>query len=92
MISAFANCTFVQNDDLVGIANGRQTMRDDQDGSIGFEPSQRRLDERLGVFVDTGGCFIQKNIGALRRTALAMLSRWRSPALRRTPRSPICVS
>ena len=42
-------------------ANGRQTMRDDQDGSIGFEPSQRRLDERLGRFMShTGGCFIQK--------------------------------
>ena len=50
----------MQNDDLVGIANGRQTMRDDQDGSIGFEPSQGRLDERFGVSVHAGGCFIQK--------------------------------
>ena len=49
----------VQDDDTVGVADGRETVSDDQRGSVAQKPVQGRLYQHLGVGVDVRGGLVE---------------------------------
>ena len=50
----------VEDDDLVGLNDGGQAVRNHQGGAIARDPIKRILDFALGVAVERGGCLIEQ--------------------------------
>ena len=48
-----------QDQDDVGVADGREAVRDDEARAVGHEGVHGALDELLGAGVDVGGCLVQ---------------------------------
>ena len=55
MVAALDNDAFVEDDDLVGMDDRREAMRDDQGGAVAGDAVERRLDFALGMDVEGGG-------------------------------------
>ena len=55
----------LQHDNLVGVANGRQTMGDDDSRSTDHQPLQGLLDQHLGFGIDRGRCLVQDQDGGI---------------------------
>ena len=57
------NATTLQDDDTVGMANGRETMSDDNGGAVLQHQVKPLLNLRLGKGINAGRCFIENNDG-----------------------------
>ena len=57
--AALDDLTVPQYQDLIRLANGAQTMGDDEAGAVGHEAFQRLLDQLFRRRVHAGGRFIQ---------------------------------
>ena len=81
MTAPLDNLPFLEHEDLVGAADGRQPMRDDERRASCSEAAKTILDHLLALAVETGGGFIQDEdarIGKNRagdRDALALPTR-----------------
>ena len=63
MSAYLADLAFVKYNDLVGFADGRKTMRNDDGAAAGYELVDRLLDELFGLRVDGRGGFVQNQDG-----------------------------
>src|SRR5262249_28670000 len=57
--AALDDFSMAEHEDLIGISNRAETMRDDKAGAPGHEPFQSFLDQTLSGCIDAGGGFIQ---------------------------------
>ena len=57
--SVFDDSSMIENEDLICVADGAQSMRDDKSGAAVEQDFQRILQSRLGSTVDAAGGFIQ---------------------------------
>ena len=57
--AALDDLALVHDEDQVGVADGRQAMRDDEGRAAGEQLLQRCLDELLAARVDAGGGLVQ---------------------------------
>lgn len=78
--------------DFISLLNGRQTVSDNQRGTVFLQLIQRRLNGTLGLGIQRRGGFIRIRIGLLRSSARAIAIRWRWPPDSITPFSPMMVS
>ena len=93
VIAAFNNLPSVQNEDLVGVPNRRQTVRDDETCPAQQETVQRLLNLAFGFRIDAGSRLIKNRaIGGSFKIARAIEIRCFSPTLSRIPRSPAFAS
>src|SRR5213594_3139241 len=70
MRAALDNLAVTQDEDLVGVTNRAESMRDDEAGAVGHQSLQGFLDQPLGGGIDAGGCFVeQENRGILQQSA-----------------------
>ena len=64
MVTRFADFTAVKNDNLVGIADRRKTVCNDEGGSALHELNHSFLNTHFRAGIDTGGCFVKnENLG-----------------------------
>lgn len=92
MCSGLGHLSGLQDDDLVGVADGVEPVRDDEDGAALDKPGQGLL---YGVFVEGSSAAVASSssrMGAPLATARAMEIRCRSPPDRVRPPSPMGVS
>ena len=59
MDSPLGDLAAFENEDLIGMANGRESVRDDEAGTVLHEAVEGLLDEPLGGRVHTRGGFIE---------------------------------
>jgi hypothetical protein len=59
MGSVFADLALVDDQDLVGLADGGQPVRDNQRGAAGQRGFERPLNGQLGLGVQVGGGLVQ---------------------------------
>ena len=59
MTSVLDDAALVHDDDLVGVADGRETMGDDQAGAVVHEARHGVLDARLRARVDVRGRLVE---------------------------------
>src|SRR5262245_16536548 len=52
MAAALGDTPVVEQDDLIGVANGRQAVSDDEGRSTGDEALQRRQQQRFGLGIE----------------------------------------
>ena len=57
------NATTLQDDDTVGMANGRETVSDDNSCAVLQHQVKSLLNLRLGKRINAGRCFIENNDG-----------------------------
>ena len=89
---SLGDTALVEHDDLVGVANRRQAMRDRDDGAAARKPLERGLNRPLGLRIERRGASSSTRIGGLRRIVRAIAMRCFSPPEKRYPRSPTTVS
>ncbi len=92
MRAALSHPAVVEDDDLVGIDDGRQPVGDDDGGAVAGDAVERLLDLALGMAVEGGGRLVQTRIGGDFSMARAMATRCFSPPESFSPRSPTSVS
>ena len=54
MVPGTDDATFVDDEDLIGVANGRDTLGDDEHRGLGGVPAQRPAQFRVGRYVEGG--------------------------------------
>ena len=59
MTSLFPDATPVQNDDVVRIADRRETVSDDDTGAVAHQFADGILNQMLGLRVDVGRGFVE---------------------------------
>ena len=59
MRAALDDLALVEDDDLVGVDDGRQAVGDHQRRAVGGDPVERRLDLALGVDVEGRGRLVE---------------------------------
>ena len=87
MGTALDDMTLVEHDNLIGVFDGRQAMRDHDRGAILHQPRQRILDQALGFRIQRAGGFVQHQDRRIlqkcagHRDALALATRKQRTAL-----------
>ena len=61
--AALDDAAAVHDEDLVGVADGREAVGDDEAGALRHEPVERLLDEPLGLRVHARGGFVEDEDG-----------------------------
>ena len=89
---AGGDAAVVEDDDLVGERDRRETVRDDERRPAPHRLAQAEPDLRLGRRVDRGGRVVEDQDRGSRSSARAIAIRWRWPPESVIPRSPIMVS
>jgi len=59
MVADLCNSALVQNNNLVGVADGAEAVGDDQRGAGAVDVLHRQLDGPLGFVVEAGGRFVE---------------------------------
>ena len=65
MPALFPDNPLVDHDDLVGVLDGRETVRDDDCGAVLHQPLQRKLDSLFRLVVERGGCLVEQQDGCI---------------------------
>ena len=73
--SAFDYLAAFHYQNLIGAANGREAVRDDERGAAMPQRAQTFLDQRLAFAVEAGGCFVEDQQRGLARIARAIAMR-----------------
>jgi hypothetical protein len=92
MGAALGDLPVVEDDDLVGVDDRRQPVRDDQRRAVGGDEVERGLDLLLGVVSSAEVASSRMRIGGAFRTVRAMATRCFSPPDSFRPRSPTSVA
>ena len=83
MRPALGDPSAVEDDDLVGLADGRQAVGDGERGATLGQAVERLLHRALGLVVERAGGLVEDQHGRLRRTVRAMAMRCFSPPEKR---------
>ena len=92
MGAALGDAPSVEHDDLVGIHDGRQAVRDDERGAVPRDRAQRGLDFLLGAVSSALVASSRIRMRGSFRMVRAIATRCFSPPDSFRPRSPTVVS
>ena len=88
MGAAFGDAALVEDEDLVGVDDGRQAVGDDDGRAAGGDVAQGLLDRRLGAAVERAGRLVEDQDRRVLEQVRAMATRCFSPPDSLRPRSP----
>ena len=92
MASTRYDCALFENQNAIGIANGREPVCDDEGRTPGTKAAERCEHRALGEHVQRRGRLVEDQDGRIFEKARAMLRRWRCPPERPLPASPSTAS
>ncbi len=92
MVARRGHTARVEDDDVVGVADGVEPVGDDEAGAAAAGRRQCPDDPGLTAFVDGAGGLVEDQDRASVSNARARASRWRCPPESVAPRSPTSVA